>query len=398
MFIVIEGADGSGKSTQFKLTVERLKAIGHEVEVFKFPQYSEPSSVFIKNYLNGEYGPASEVSPYTASLFYALDRYHTAPKIRQALAEGKVVVADRYVGSNMAHQGSKFASLAEQRGFFLWEDSLEYQLLGIPRPDMNIYLRVPVEISAQLMKERAQQPEQSKLDEHEADKNHLKKTIATYDLLCRLFPRDFVEINCAPQNKLLGIVEINDQIWELLKPLLPPPSKKPTGAVVQLSEKALTTPKEPKDKLSLQKPKRSSHEPVPIKSIIDNAPKPAAKNQVSTKLKLTKVEPRNELDLLLEKFGSSVEGWNYQQKQSRLGRELPSLLRGAKYEFETNNQDKARVFSAAELSRVPSNDRALYGSMIEKVAEVHPLVGRYLKEHYAKSAKSKRSHKQPKKA
>ena len=74
LFIVIEGADGSGKSTQFTLTVERLRAVGHDVQIFKFPQYGEPSSFFIKAYLNGDYGPANEVSPYTASLFYALDR------------------------------------------------------------------------------------------------------------------------------------------------------------------------------------------------------------------------------------------------------------------------------------------------------------------------------------
>src|SRR3990167_9263468 len=98
VFIVLEGADGSGKSTQFRLTVERLKAVGHEVEVFKFPQYDQSSSTFVKAYLNGDYGPASEVSPYTASIFYALDRYHASPRIKQAIDEGKVVLSNRYVG------------------------------------------------------------------------------------------------------------------------------------------------------------------------------------------------------------------------------------------------------------------------------------------------------------
>src|SRR3990167_2931232 len=119
VFIVLEGADGSGKTTQFKLLAERLRAVGHDVAVFDFPRYDEPSSYFVKRYLNGDYGPASEVSPYTASLFYALDRFEAAPAIKQALAAGQIVLSNRYVGSNMAHQGSKFGTLAEQRKYFL---------------------------------------------------------------------------------------------------------------------------------------------------------------------------------------------------------------------------------------------------------------------------------------
>jgi dTMP kinase len=132
IFIVLEGVDGSGKSTQFRLLSERLKAVGYDVEVFKFPQYDQSSSHFIKKYLNGDYGNASEISPYTASLFYALDRYEASPRIKDALHKGKIVLSDRYVGSNMAHQGGKFTNSGEQRGFFIWEDGLEFQMLGIP--------------------------------------------------------------------------------------------------------------------------------------------------------------------------------------------------------------------------------------------------------------------------
>src|SRR3990167_8154701 len=106
-FIVIEGSDGSGKTTQFKLLAERLKAVGYDVDTIKFPQYESPSSHFVKSYLSGSYGPANDINPYTASLFYALDRYEAAPRIRQALAEGKIVLSDRYVSANMVHQGSK---------------------------------------------------------------------------------------------------------------------------------------------------------------------------------------------------------------------------------------------------------------------------------------------------
>src|SRR5687767_3694346 len=108
IFIAIEGADGSGKGTQFKRLATRLARAGYDVAAFDFPQYNQPSSYFVRQYLNGKYGSAEEVGPYTGSLFYALDRYEAAPLIRKALEQGKVVLTNRFVGSNMAHQGAKF--------------------------------------------------------------------------------------------------------------------------------------------------------------------------------------------------------------------------------------------------------------------------------------------------
>jgi dTMP kinase len=88
IFIVIEGSDGSGKGTQFRLLTERLRAVGYEVEIFDFPRYHKTSSHFVQRYLNGDYGPAKDISPYTASLFFALDRFEAAPAIRKALNQG----------------------------------------------------------------------------------------------------------------------------------------------------------------------------------------------------------------------------------------------------------------------------------------------------------------------
>ena len=124
LFLVIEGTDGSGKGTQFKILADRLKSEGHDVVTFDFPQYDHDSSYFVKQYLNGNYGTADEVGPYTGSLFYALDRYQAAPAIRQALADGKIVLANRFTGSNMAHQGTKFTNDEERRGNFIWLDNL----------------------------------------------------------------------------------------------------------------------------------------------------------------------------------------------------------------------------------------------------------------------------------
>ncbi len=248
IFIVLEGSDGSGKGTQFKLLTERLKAVGYDVETFDFPRYDQPSSHFVQRYLNGDYGPASEISPYSASLFYALDRYEAAIDIRKALDSGKVVLSNRYVGSNMAHQGSKFTNPAEQRGFFIWSESLEFELLGIPRPNINLFLRVPAEVSYQLIANKNQRSyTDKKRDEHEADIEHLRKSVATYDTLCQLFPRDFKAIECTDEDRLLSVPAINNRIWEIVKPMLPEKPHRPArGAVVRFDEPAERSEPKPK--------------------------------------------------------------------------------------------------------------------------------------------------------
>jgi dTMP kinase len=223
-FIVLEGSDGSGKTTQFNLLKERLKAIGYDVAVFDFPRYSHESSYLVRQYLAGGYGPATTVSPYTASLFYAMDRYDAAKDIKKALKQGKIVLANRYAGSNMAHQGAKFKDPVEQRGFFVWEDNLEFQLLNIPRPDVSFFLRVPAEISRRLIKERAAKNGEA-LDGHEKDSKFLKKSLMTFDILCELFPKDFKAIECTKDGRLLGVAQISNLLWEEIKPLLP--SEKP---------------------------------------------------------------------------------------------------------------------------------------------------------------------------
>ncbi len=235
-FIVLEGADGSGKTTQFNLLHHRLEAIGYDVEVVDFPRYDQPSSHFVRKYLTGEYGPAAQISPYTASLFYALDRYEAAKGIRKALNAGKVVLSNRFVGSNMAHQGAKFTNPVEQRGFFVWNDNLEYELLDIPRPDINIFLKVPAEISYELIAKKAERSyTKQSHDEHEKDMNHLKNAVATYDLLCKLFPKDFKEVNCVEEGHIKSVTAINNLIWDAVRPYLPQkPTGRPHGVTVNL--------------------------------------------------------------------------------------------------------------------------------------------------------------------
>lgn len=233
-FIVIEGTDGSGKGTQFKRLAERLTRDGYDVATFDFPQYEQPSSHFVREYLNGKYGTAEEVGPYTGSLFYALDRYEAAPKIKQALAEGKVVLANRYVGSNMAHQGTKFRHAEERRGYFIWLDNLEFEMLRSPRPTLSFVLRVPAEIAQELIDQKeARAYTDKKRDLHEADLTHLKNAVTVYDDMCQLFPKDFSRIDCTRDEKLLDIDSVHDILWQKIEPLLPiKPAKQSTTAAV----------------------------------------------------------------------------------------------------------------------------------------------------------------------
>src|SRR3989339_472107 len=155
MFIMIDGIDGSGKSLQAELLINRLKKENYPVEIISFPQYGQKSAAAIEEYLNGLYGTAEEVGPHRASVLYAVDRFAAAPKIRNWLQENKIVIANRYVSSNMGHQGGKIKDNEERKKFFEWNDDLEYNIFGIPRPDLNIILHVTASIAQELVDKKA---------------------------------------------------------------------------------------------------------------------------------------------------------------------------------------------------------------------------------------------------
>jgi dTMP kinase len=221
-FIVLEGTDGSGKTAQFKLLVSRLRREGFGVATFDFPQYNKPSSYFVKEYLNGRYGGWNEVGPYKASLFYAMDRFDVGMRIQKRLKEGRVVVANRYVPSNMGHQGAKIAGEKARAAFFRWLYNLEYRFLGIPKPTKNIILHVPARIAQKLISQKGRREYLGgvKLDIHEADIKHLKRAEKTYLLLPKIFPREFRLIECFEAGRLLSIAEIHEKIWRLVSRIL----------------------------------------------------------------------------------------------------------------------------------------------------------------------------------
>src|SRR5581483_11269210 len=221
MFIVIEGTDGSGKSTQYALLKERLERDGHDVVTVKFPRYDEPSSYFVREYLGGSYGSVDEVGPYTASLFYALDRYQASFEIRKALETGKTVLCDRFTPANMAHQGTKFAHAEQRRGYFIWLDNIEYEVLGIPRPSLTLVLNTPLETILERLSNKARSSTHIAKDVHEADSEHIRKSLEVYQELCRLFPKDFTQVDCVRGDKPLSIEEVASLVWEKVAPLLP---------------------------------------------------------------------------------------------------------------------------------------------------------------------------------
>lgn len=222
-FIVIDGTDGSGKTTQTKLLVERLINMGFLVEMADFPQYNQKSAGLVEEYLNGRYGSPDEVGPYRASIFYACDRYDASLKIKKWLEEGKIVIANRYVASNMGHQGGKIKNGLERKNFFDWLYKLEYELFNIPMPDLNVILHVDAAVAQKLVDKKGARDYVGgiKRDIHEADIKHLKQAEMVYLEIASSFP-GFKLIECAENNQLMPVERINGLLLnEVLKIITP---------------------------------------------------------------------------------------------------------------------------------------------------------------------------------
>jgi len=217
-FIVIDGTDGSGKTTQIKILEEKLKAAGCDVAMADFPQYGQKSAGVIEEYLSGKYGQAEEVGPYRASIFYAIDRFDASFKIKQWLNEGKIVLSNRYVSANMAHQGGKINSAIERKIYFNWLHDLEYNIFAIPRPDAVLILHVPAEISQKLTQNQdaiERKPEYTKKgkDIHETNLDHLKKAEEVYLEIGEMFS-DFDLIECSANDEIMSREDISAKIWQ----------------------------------------------------------------------------------------------------------------------------------------------------------------------------------------
>jgi len=228
-FFVFEGIDGSGKSTQVKLLIKRLQEAGYQVETIDFPQYRKKSAGPVEEYLSGKYGSSVEVGPRRASIFFAIDRYDASFTIQRWLAEGKIVICDRYFASNAGHQGGKIQDQKEWEEFIDWLYNLEFGIFKIPRPDINFVLGITPELSRRLSGEVKDGEKlakkqsflgEEKQDMHEQDLEHLKQAAASYDRLVKKFPDDFVMINCIRDEQLLSPQKIHELIWAVAEKMI----------------------------------------------------------------------------------------------------------------------------------------------------------------------------------
>lgn len=217
--IVIAGTDGSGKGTQTNLIVKRLEEENYPVKMVDFPRYGERSAVFVEDYLNGKFGDARSVGPYRGSIFYALDRYAASFEMKNNLNEGKILVANRYTSGNKGHQLGKIKDPLEREKYLEWENNFEYNLLGIPKEDLNILLYVPPEIGQQLVdKKEARSYTEKKRDIHEADLEHLKEAADAYIYVAK--KEGWTIINCTRNGELLSIEEIHEMVYSEVKKLI----------------------------------------------------------------------------------------------------------------------------------------------------------------------------------
>lgn len=216
--IVIEGLDGSGKATQTALLCERLeKEWAGSFRKISFPDYDDPSSALVKLYLGGQLGGLDEVNAYGASLFYTVDRY--ASYLRhwgRDYREGVLMIADRYATSNIAHQMSK---LPQDRwdDYLIWLEDTEYRLVGLPRPDLVVYLDMAPETSKKLLSRRYAGDE-GKKDLHEADFSYLVgcREAALYGAE----KKGWQVIRCCDGEEPYPVEVIAGKVWEMVKPLL----------------------------------------------------------------------------------------------------------------------------------------------------------------------------------
>ena len=216
--IVIEGTDGSGKSTQFALLTSRLEQEQIAFQKLVFPRYSQPSSALIRMYLGGDFGSSpNSVNAYAASTFYAVDRYASYKMDwGQWYENGGLVVSDRYTTSNAVHQASKEPE--ESRAEFLaWLYDLEYGKLGLPKPDLILYLDVPTDFTETMMRRR-EQDTHTHADIHEQDLNYLAACRQSGKAAAEFY--GWKVIQCVKDGKMRTIEDIHEEIYRLVRQCL----------------------------------------------------------------------------------------------------------------------------------------------------------------------------------
>ena len=215
--IVIEGTDCSGKETQAKLLLEKLRSEGIKIEERGFPMYDTPTVYIVGACLLGKphmgesifQEGTTNVPPKVAALYYAADRLYNIEFINKMLDDGINVILDRYVESNMGHQAGKLKDKQDKLNMMNWLEKLEYDLLELPKPDIVMFLYMPYQYSVELRNKRAEAA-----DGAERDVEHLKNAEATYSLMAEKYNYNIV--HCVKDDKIRTIEEINEDIYSLV--------------------------------------------------------------------------------------------------------------------------------------------------------------------------------------
>ena len=194
LYLVIEGIDGAGKETQTRLLKEYLKSLGKKVVTQSFPNYGSDGCKQVQMYLDGKLSKtANEVNAYQSSVLFAVDRFCTMTQLNKTIDNDSVVVFDRYVSSNMLHQGGKIHNDAELEKFLKWLEEFEFEVMKIPRPDKIFFLSVPPEISMKLIAERKNLKSMTEKDIQESDENHLKNAFQTGTKISKMFGWEVID-------------------------------------------------------------------------------------------------------------------------------------------------------------------------------------------------------------
>jgi dTMP kinase len=217
LLIAIEGIDGSGKHTQARLLEQTLLSEGFNVYATGFPQYDSWFGSMVGKFLNGEFGSLRDVDPHFSALLYAGDRFEAKPRIQSALNQGKIVLVDRYVASNLAHQVAR-ASAEKRSEFLRWIEHLEYSIYGLPREDLILYLRVPPSQAQKLVAQKSgRNYTRAKHDIQEKSLSHLENAAEMYDMLSRSRPWATIQCYDAQNNSLRLLEDIAAEVWSAVQ-------------------------------------------------------------------------------------------------------------------------------------------------------------------------------------
>lgn len=214
--IVIEGVDSSGKATQAKLLCDRLERAGEKVQLVSFPDYESDFSLPVKRYLAGDLGNSpSDVNAYAASVFYAIDRYASFKrKWGEFYKNGGTIIADRYVTSNLVHQASKISG--DKAEFIHWLSDLEYGKMGLPIPDLVLFLDMPPQYARMLMQDRANKiTGEAQKDIHESNVEYLNSAYQNAMEIAKIC--SWTVLSCVKNGEVRSIENIHEEIYQLCK-------------------------------------------------------------------------------------------------------------------------------------------------------------------------------------